>query len=257
MNTLIKSFKVALTVLSTGCKSSKAIISSGEANSKLSAKQVIKEHQKNDADFKTLKARARIDLIQDGKEQGITFGFRMEKDKAIWLNAPLGLARMMITPDQVRFYNKGDNTYFDGNYELLSDFVGFELDFFKVQSILMGQTIYNPKDQPHQVDINENSYALSPKDQNALLELFYLINPSHFKLDSLQLAQQEKRRFLQVDYGSYQEVNKEILPQNIKIIAVEDTDQAIITMELKSVVLDEEVRFPFKIPSGYDEIIIK
>ena len=262
MNTSIKSFKVALTILSialfvTGCKSSKAIISSGEASSKLSAKQVIKEHQKNDIDFKTLKARARIDLIQDEKEQGFTFGFRMEKDKAIWVNAPLGLARMMITPDQVRFYNKGDNTYFDGNYELLSDFVGFELDFFKVQNILMGQTIYNPKDQPHQVDINENSYALSPKDQNALLELFYLINPSHFKLDSLQLAQQKERRFLQVDYGSYQKVNKEILPQNIKIIAVEDTDQAIITMELKSVVLDEEVRFPFKIPSGYDEIIIK
>lgn len=246
-----------LVIVLVGCKSSKALIASGEANSKLSAKQVIKAHQKNDVTFKTLKARARIDLIQDGKSQGYPFGFRMEKDKAIWVNAPLGLARMMITPDQVRFYNKSDNTYFDGNYELLSDFVGFELDFFKVQSILMGQAIYNPKDQPHQVEINENSYALSPKEQSELLELFYLINPSHFKLDGLELAQQRNRRFLQVNYASYQEVDKEIIPQNIKILAVEDTNQATITIEMKSVVLNEEVRFPFKIPSGYEEIIIK
>jgi outer membrane biogenesis lipoprotein LolB len=262
MSKAIKSFKLTLTILSialfvTACKSSKGIIASGEASSNLSAKQVIKEHQKKDVDFKTLKARVRIDLAQNGKEQGFTFGFRMEKDKAIWLSAPLGLARIMITPDQVRFYNKGDNTYFDGDYKLLSDFVGFELDFFKVQNILMGQAIYDLKEEAHLVEINEKSYALQPEDQNALLELFYLINPSHFKLNSLQLAQQTKRRFLQIDYASYQEVKEEVLPKNIRIIAVEDTDEAIITMEIKSVVLNEEVRFPFKIPSGYEEIIIK
>ena len=35
------------------------------------------------------------------------------------------------------------------------------------------------------------------------------------------------------------------------------TTEATITIEMKSVVLNEDVRFPFKIPSGYDEIIIK
>lgn len=261
MDKMFKPFKCTLTILLltiffTACKSSKAIIASGEVSTKLSAKQVIKAHQKNDVTFKTLKARARIDLIQEDNKQGFTFGFRMEKDKAIWLNAPLGLARMMITPSQVKFYNKSDNTYFDGDYKLLSDFVGFELDFFKVQNILLGQAIYNPSEQPYEVDVNENSYVLNPKEQSALLELFYLVNSSHFKLNSLQLAQQEKRRFLQVDYNSYQEVEKEILPQNIKILAVENTDQATITIEMKSVVLNEEVRFPFKIPSGYEEIVI-
>ena len=75
-------------------------------------------------------------------------------------------------------------------------------------------------------------------------------------MDSLQLAQQLKRRLLQVDYSSYQEVDKEILPKNIKIIAVEDADQVIIRMEFKSVSLNEKLRFPFKIPSGYKEIVI-
>ena len=101
------------------------------------------------------------------------------------------------------------------------------------------------------------AYAVSPKDQNALIELFYLINPSHFKMDSLQMQQTLEKRMLQVDYASYQEVDKQIVPENIRIIAVEDTDEVAITMEFKSVSLNDEVCFPFNIPSGYKEIVIK
>ncbi len=250
-------FTIAILLFVVSCKSTQSIVASGKASDKLSAKQVIKQHQKNDADFKTMQARVRIDLIQGGKEQGATFNLRIEKDKTIWLSAPLGLARMMITPEKVRFYNKQDNQYFDGDYKLLSDFVGVDLDFNKVQNILLGQAIFDLKDEPHTVSVNENSYALQPKDQSALFELFYLINPSHFKMDSLQLFQQLKKRILQVDYKSYQEVKKQILPKDIRIIAVEDSDQVAITMEFKSLTLNEDVRFPFRIPAGYKEIVIK
>lgn len=248
---------ILLVTFMYSCKSAKSVIASGEASDKLSAKQVIKQHQKQDADFKTMQARVRIDLIQGEEEQGATFNLRIEKDKVIWLSAPIGYARMMITPNQVRFYNKGDNTYFDGDYKLLSDFVGVDLDFLKVQNILLGQALYNLKSKSYSVSIHQNSYALQPENQDALLELFYLINPSHFKMDSLQLAQQLKRRILQVDYKSYQEVKKQVLPKLINIIAVEDKEQVTINMDFKSITLNESLRFPFKIPSGYKEIIIE
>jgi outer membrane biogenesis lipoprotein LolB len=248
---------LAMLLFVTNCKSTKSIVASGEASNKLSAKQVIKQHQKSDADFKTLQGKVKIDITQNQKENGSTFNLRIEKDKVIWLSAKLGLARMMITPEKVRFYNKLDNEYFDGDYKLLSDFVGVDLDFNKVQNILLGQAIFDLKEEPHKVSVNENSYALQPKDQSALLELFYLINPSHFKMDSLQLFQQLKKRILQVDYTAYQEVKKQILPKDIRIIAVEDSDEVAITMEFKSLTLNEDVRFPFKIPAGYKEIVIK
>lgn len=248
---------LALIFFVVSCKSTKNVIESGKASEKLSAKQVIRQHQKNDAEFKTLQGRVKIDITQNQKEQGSTFNLRIEKDKVIWLSAKLGLARMMITPEKVSFYNKLDNEYFDGDYELLSDFVGVELDFYKVQNILLGQAIFDLKDQPHTVSVNENSYALQPKDQNALLELFYLVNPSHFKMDSLQLFQQLKKRILQVDYASYQEIDKQVLPKDIRIIAVENADEVSIKMEFKSMTLNEDVRFPFRIPAGYKEIVIK
>lgn len=260
----VKSVKVSFTfllailfVFVVSCGSTKSVIASGKASNELSAKQVIKQHEKNDTNFKTMQAKVQISLIEGNKEQGHTFNFRMEKDKAIWLSASFGMARMMITPEKVRFYNKLDNEYFDGDYKLLSDFVGIDLDFMKVQNILLGQAISDLKDEPFSVSVYENSYALQPKDQSALMELFYLINPSHFKMDSLQLQQQIKKRMLQIDYSSYQEVNKQIIPKNISVTAVEDDEQVAVTMEFKSVSLNEEVRFPFNIPSGYKEIEIK
>ena len=258
INRIIKfTLLFVLVGVTTNCKSAKNVIASGEASERLSAKQVIKQHQKNDADFNTMQARVRIDLAQGDKAQGATFNLRVEKDKVIWLSAPLGLARMMITPEKVRFYNKQDNEYFDGDYKLLSDFAGVELDFNKVQNVLLGQAIYDLKEQSYSVSVNGNSYALQPKNQNALLELFYLINPAHFKMDSLQLFQQLKKRILQIDYKAYQEVDRQVLPKDIRIIAVEDSDEVSIVLEFKSITLNEEVRFPFKIPKGYKEIVIK
>lgn len=255
LNKSLKLVLVLIIMISTyNCKSTKAIAASGEASPKLTSKQLIKAHYKNDINFRTLQARAKIDITQGQKTQGATFNLRIKKDEVIWLSAPLNLARMMITPNQVQFYNKTDNTYFNGDYKLLSNFVGFDLDFQKVQNILMGQAIYNLKNRAHTIDTQNNSYVLQPKEQDVLLELFYLMNASHFKLDSLQLAQSVKRRFLQVDYTSYQEVQQNVIPKEIKIVAVENTDEALIDMEIKSVTLNSDVRFPFRIPSGYTQI---
>ena len=66
-----------------------------------------------------------------------------------------------------------------------------------------------------------------------------------------------KVALLQIDYKNYQEVDKQKLPQNIKIIALESFDETIIDLEYRSVALNEKIRFPFRIPSGYKEIEIE
>jgi hypothetical protein len=240
-----------------GCKSSKQLTSSGELNTKLTAKQLIKEHHKNDTKFKTLQARVKVEYIQGDQEQSHTINLRMEKDKTIWLSATLGIVRAIITPTKVSFYNKLDNTYFDGDFSLISNLLGTTLDFEKVQNILLGNALYNLKEGSYNADIHEGSYVLSPKDQNQLFEIFYLLNPAHFKMDSQQLAQPLEQRMLEIDYKEYQIVDKQIVPQNVKVIALEKDFETIISMEFKSVTLNTELRFPFRIPNGFEEIVIK
>lgn len=251
-------FALAAIVMVYSCGSSKRIIENGELNEKLSTKQIVKQHQKGALDFKTLQAKLKLEYTEAGKEksQNYTLNLRLEKGKTIWLSATLGLARAKITPNSVQFYDKINNQFFDGNYELLSDFLGVELNYEKVENLLLGQSIFELSASAYKSGVHDKSYMLSPKDQDAIFEVFLLLNPSHFKMDSQQIYQQTEKRFLQVDYASYQEVDKQVIPENVQIAAVEDGEQVSIALEYKSVSLNNELRFPFKIPSGYKEIII-
>ena len=241
-------------VLATGCKSAKTI-GSGSGNLNLSTKQLIKENTKKAASFKTLSARVKIDIYQGEKSNGYTVNMRMEKDEKILLmSTPISVVKALITPEKVSFYNKLDNTYFEGDFKYLSDLLGTDLDFQKVQNLLLGEALFGLKDGAFEVTVNEKEYVVAPKEQKALFELFYLIDPSHFKITSQQISQPQEQRLLQIDYKSYQKVDKQILPESIRVIAVEAAEEMIIELEFKAVSLNEDLRFPFKIPSGLKEI---
>ncbi len=239
-----------------GCKSAKSVANSGELEEGVSVKQIIKSHNKSVADFKTLQSKVKIDYTKDNKSSGYTVTLRVEKGKTIWLSATLGLARAKITPDNVSFYDKLNNQYFDGDFKLLSDLLGTEIDYQKLENLLLGEAIFELNKSDFEASTHEKSYVLAPKKQQELFEIFLLFNPTHFKMDSQQISQSQESRFLEIDYLSYQKIENETLPKQLKIIAVEKDDETIIDLEFKSVKLNEELRFPFRIPSGYEEIIL-
>jgi hypothetical protein len=236
-----------------GCKSTQTL-SKGQSNLKLTTRQLIKENAKQAAQFKTFQSKLKITFEQKGKSQTHSVNFRAEKDKILWISAAFSVIRAEVTPEKVRFYNKLDNTYFDGDFKYLSDLLGTELDFQKVQNVLFGETIYNLKVNEFSTSTDEISYVVQPKEQQELFELFFLIYPTNFKVKSQQISQIEKFRHLQIDYLSYQEVDKQILPEQIKVMAAEANEETIIGLEYKSVILNEDLRFPFKIPSGFEKI---
>lgn len=257
MRRVIQILVLATLFFVAGCKTTKNVASTGEVNKKLSSKQIIKEHAKNETNFKTLQSRVKVEYIQGEMEQSHSINLRMEKDKTIWLSATLGIVRAKITPEKVSFYNKLDNTYFDGDFSLISDLLGTDVDYEKIQNLLLGEALFDLESGNYKSDVHEKSYLLQPRRQSALMEIFLLLNPSHFKMDSQQIAQDFSNRFLQVDYKGYQEVDKQIIPEKVSVVALEGDYETVINMEFKSVSLDEDLRFPFRIPSGFEEIVIK
>ena len=181
----------------------------------------------------------------------------MENDKTIWVNAFLNMVRVKITPDRVRFYNKLDNTYFDGDYALISEFLGADLQFENLQNLLLGEAIFNLKPKEFKKKTHPNSYMLTPKQPNALFDLLYLINPTYFKLDAQLLSQSLKQNVLKIQYQSYQKVAGLVLPENMAITATNTNEQTTLNLNIKSVSLDQPLRFPFNIPKGFKAIELK
>lgn len=244
---------MALLVFS--CKSAK-VISDGTVDSRLSSKAVIKSHYQQATDFKTLSGKIKIDYSDGEDSQGFTVSLRMQKDKAIWISAPLGIVKAYITPSRVSFYNKLENQYFDGDFSYLSDLLGTEVDFDVLQNLLMGQAIVDLRNEKYIISIFDDTYRLVPKNPGALFKSFFQIEPRNFKMAVQQLSQPLKKRFLQIRYNNYQSIEQRVLPNEIRILAQQEDAENEITLEYRNLELNKSVNFPYKIPKGFKELVL-
>lgn len=221
--------------------------------------RVVDEHYEREADFESMLARVKVQFQNEEQNQSLTVSYRMKKDETIWISAAvLGfpLAKVMITPQSVKYYEKIGGTYFDGDFEFLSRLLGTPLDFEKVQNLLTGQTIYDLRAERYKLTESSRGYQLEPAAENFLKRMF-LLDTKNFRAVAQQIAQEGASRSVTVTYPSYQEVSGKVFPRQIKIIANDAGNNTQIDMEFRSVEFDVPVSFPFEIPAGYEEIVLE
>ena len=246
----------AFVMLGSSCKTT-GVIKGGAIDEDLSAKAVIRNHYYSHINFKTLSGRMKIDYSEGGATQSVTVTFRMEKDKTIWLSAPLGIVKVYISPERVSFYNKLDNEYFDGDFSYLSGLLGTELDFEKVQNLLLGDALFDLRDEKFTMDIADNSYQLRPRKSGDLFKAQFWIEPINYKMAGQQIAQPWKNRLLEVEYKNYQKINKWLLPNKIDIVAIDGDHTNTISIEYRNMEFNRALNFPYEIPNGFKEIALK
>ena len=244
---------MVMVIFMASCKSTK-VISGGTVDAKLSSKSVIKAHYQNEAGFKTLAGRVKISYSDGETSQNVSVSLRMEKDKAIWMSAPLGIVKAYITPDRVSFYNKLENEYFDGDFSYLSDLLGTEVDFSILQNLLTGQAIIDLRQGKYDIGISNESYRLTPEEQDVLYKTLFQVEPKNFKMALQQLSQPLEKRVLEIAYKNYQSLDNEILPNEIMVKAITKDSENNIDLEFKNLELNGTVNFPYSIPKGFNEI---
>ncbi|MBO0330965.1 DUF4292 domain-containing protein [[Muricauda] lutisoli] len=237
------------------CKSTKSI-TGGEVNSRLSAKNIISAHYSNQPQFKTLRGRVKIDYANGDDSQGVNVSLRMEKDKVIWMSAPLGVVKAHITPNKVSFYNKLQNEYFDGDFSYLSDLLGTELDFEKVQNLLLGNAVLDLRKEKFNSEVYKGNYQLKPRKARELFKILFQLEPKNFKIAAQEISQPDNARQLMAKY-TYQDISGNILPDEVKIIAEEAGDLTTIDLSFRNLELNKPMNFPYKVPKGYDKITLK
>ncbi|WP_424492850.1 DUF4292 domain-containing protein [Salinimicrobium sp. GXAS 041] len=246
-------------ILLTSCGSGRTAKMGEAPVEDAAAVEVIKNHYQNEAEFETLQGRLRVHFQNESQNQAVTVSYRMKKDDTIWMSAQLmgfPLAKVLITPNSVQFYEKISGTSFDGDFRLLSDVLGTPLDFQKVQNLLIGQTIYNMRDEPYKLTESSRGYQLQPAAENYLKKMF-LLDAGNYKAIAQQITQPGASRGVTITYPEYQNVEGRLFPKEIKIIANEGASNTQIDMEFRSVEFNVPVSFPFTMPSGYDEISIE
>jgi hypothetical protein len=249
-----KYFVVVLLVCS--CKSSKINVDA-TVDENLSSRAVIRNHYSSQSNFKTLSGKAKIAYSDGESTQEFTVSLRIEKDKAIWMSAPMGVVKALITPKRVTFYNKLNNEYFDGDFSYFSKFLGTELNFAQIQNVLLGEAIFNLKDEKYSANFDGHNYVLKPIQPKVLFKTMFQIDPRNYMVASQVLSQPEKQRVLDIEYKEYQSVSHWILPDKIEITALDGDSKNTINLEYKGMQYNRPLTFPYSIPKGFKEIVLK
>lgn len=253
---MIKKFSlVFFIVLLASCKSTKTI-TAGDADGALTTKKIIQNHYQNELDFNSVSGRLKIDFEDGENSQSVSVSLRMKKNETIWISAPFGVVKAIVTPERVSFYNKLQNEYFDGDFSYLSKLLGTELDFDKVQNLLLGNTLLDLREEKYASAIVEGNYELEPKKTNDLFAILFSLEPKNFRVAKQELFQAKENRSLKMDY-TYQIIDTKVLPSSIEIEALNKEDKTSIDLEYRGIEFDRRLNFPYKIPKGFEEIVLE
>jgi len=245
-------------IVFTSCKSNKVAVGSSLKVASLSARKISKKHVENSFDKKTFEARLKVSYRDNKNKQKLSVKLRVEKDNVIWLNATyLGVivARAKITPTSVSYYEKLNRTYFIGSFELLKSVLGTNVNFYQLQNMLLGQTIYDLNAQKYKAVVDNGAHLLLPVKQRALFDIMFWINPTHFKLNKQELSNKVNNQTLLVDYKGYTTIEGETFPKKIEIRAKEKGKFTNLDIEYRSVVFNKKITTPFRVPRGYKKLI--
>jgi hypothetical protein len=239
------------------CKSAKV---TEKRINELSGRAIVKKNKEASFDQQSIKANMLIRYKGKDDLPSITGSLRMIKDSIIWINiSKLGfpVAKLIITPDQAQFYEKIGKTSFQGDFEIISKWLGTDFDFVKIQNLFLGEPLLNLKDDKYFVTIAESKYELRSKKKNDNYNILYWIDPDSFKIIKEELNRPEKNQNFTILYKDFDKINESLFPKGFLITAVADQQTTKIDVSYKNVQFNVPLKFPFKIPSGYRNIEFK
>lgn len=220
---------------------------------------VLDNYNKNSFNHKTVKAALKIKYTGDKYIPTVNASLRIKKDEVIWLSISkfISVGKLKITPKRVQFYNNIDNTYFDGDFSLLSKVLGTEVNFKQVQNIFLGESIYDLNRDDFQIKVQDNSYVFTPINNDDRFNIFFWLDSNTFKTKKQEIRQNAGEKLLSIQVTEFEKVDNVSFPKHLHIIAKNSKKNSTINIDFKSVKFDLDLNFPFTIPDGYKEIKIK
>jgi hypothetical protein len=248
-------------VFMISCKS-KAVAVQNNTNEVVEAKtdkKAVEKHYENKLDFSTLYIKASAKYVDEKQSQNVTAEIKIEKDKQILVSVRflgITMAKALITPNSVSYYEKINSTYYDGDFTSLSKWLGTELDYSKVQNLLVGEALDDLRKGKYTQTIVENLFRLEDEKDTKLKKTFFL-EPEKYLLQKEQISQPAENRMLEIRYSDNKVFDRGTIPTTIEINAVQPKGKTDINLNYTNISFNEELSFPYSVPSGYKKVIIK
>ena len=225
----------------------------------MSAERVVKNFYANKSEFSTLYIKSNVKYNDEKQSQNLTAEIKIKKDEQILVSIRflgITMAKALITPTSVSYYEKLNSSYFEGDFSSLSKWLGTDLDYTKVQNILIGQAMDDLRKGKYQDSLVDQSYRLEDISNNNTKKYFFF-NKDSFLLNKQAISQTTENRKIEILYSDYKKYDEIAIPSDIAIDAEQDKGKTEINLSYNTITVNEELNFPYSVPNGYKRILIK
>lgn len=226
----------------------------------------------NQMKFDYLNAKFTLVYEQDKNKTNLKGQLRIKSDSLIWLSftPALGIeaARVLLTNDSIKFMNRLNKSYFAGKYGLVDSVLHTTIDYALLQSMLIGNDLAQYDVKKYRASVDNGLYRMTIRerskikryirkgeiDTRVLVQQIWL-DPETFRIARIDVKEQgeEDNKKLRVYYSDYITVGDQLFPSKVRIEVVSNKS-IFIDVTFNKVSINEPLRFPFKIPSKYDNI---
>ena len=217
-----------------------------------------------------------------GKSQNIRGSIKILRDSIIMvqINAPTGIlevVRMYITPDSVKVLDRLKKKYIVSDFKYLSDKLNMNVNFYTLQSILTNeifqlQDLYErqrPFIRNFKGKVIDGKYVFISdkaskverklrKDKFRKLYKFnyqrFEIDPSLMKITDVLVREFGEERDISMKYRDFVNVGEQKFPSEL-VFKLKDSIQSVsCKLKYNKLVIDQELKFPFRVSSKYERI---
>ena len=245
---------LVLALLWTSCKSL-AVLPNKAPVDKVDLKLLSKQMNKQHAKFNHLRGRLKTTYDNGKNKQQVIVSLRMTQDEKIWMSANMliPIAKLMITPKAVQFYEKFQKTFFEGDVDFINRQFNTQFGFQNLQDLLLGKPVIALQKGRWKQIANPIDYVLSPRGRIKNFQPTYFVDPTTFLLKEQRFVLQGQR-ILSFKYPEYQKVGGENLPKRVEISFFDGKELLQLQLEFSRLNFPKNITFPFSIPAGYQPI---
>src|SRR5690554_986515 len=226
----------------------------GKAISSSEKKTIISQLEERQILYTTFNGKAKTKLEINDKTFNATLNLRIKHQEAIWISvtAFLGIevARVLITPDRIKIMNRLQGEYTDKPFDYIYNFTSKEMGFDEIENLLVGNSMkftLNPK-----VDFFYTSLGFEA--QGNYMDLDFLMQfEKDLSLAQNKFSQKSANQILTSNYNDFEEIMGQTIPKDIQILIKADKVELNAVMNYNSINLNEELNFPFQIPSNFKQ----
>ncbi len=244
-------------LLLVSCKKGKGglFMNESDANQTKTALIILNNHAKNAQVFSTISIKGTVNYNSEKTDQRAGIDIMIEKDKQIYINVRyigISVAKALITPEEVKYYEKLNSNYFEGDYSLINNLLGTEVDFNRLQNILLGQLLDSKNDKTMIATIEDGMHKLTPIEKNEI-ESVYFFEDKNALLKKEAITDYFTDRSLTISYPNYQKIHNFVIPTEINI---EAKQEKVINLNIiyDKVSFNDNLPINYKVPNGYKKI---